>query len=204
MKKTLIIVDEQNDFCSKNGSLYVDGGKETVDEIFKFIFDHADELAEVVFTLDWHPLVENAYKEDNTTWPWHCTQHTEGAAIPDELLKACRAKNLPVKFFLKGNSTEDNHTEYGAFEACQGITADGKLILSNRVGDSTVIFESNTLVVCGLAGDYCVKNTIKNLLEYQNANDEPFDIEVFMKGIASIDGGEALNKFIEENKLKTV
>ena len=46
-----------------------------------------------------------------------------------------------------------------------------------------------------MRGDYCVLNTIKNL--------EPVwkDIQVYLPGIASIDDGTTLQKFMEENNI---
>ena len=63
------------------------------------------------------------------------------------------------------------------------------------------IIEANpesTFVVCGIAGDYCVKETIKNLI---NGEVTP---KVFFPGIASIDGGKALSDFVKENGLEKI
>ena len=59
-----------------------------------------------------------------------------------------------------------------------------------------------TLTVCGIAGDYCVKNTIDKLIH----NDCPVElnVRVMLDGIASIDDGTTINNYIEENNLKTV
>ena len=51
-------------------------------------------------------------------------------------------------------------------------------------------------LVCGIAGDYCVKETLKNLYEKS-----PNNIFVFEDGIASIDGGKALNEYVEEKHI---
>ena len=51
------------------------------------------------------------------------------------------------------------------------------------------------LVVCGIAGDYCVLETLKNILRLRP------DAEVFTAGVASIDGGTALEAYLSENNI---
>ena len=51
--------------------------------------------------------------------------------------------------------------------------------------------------VCGIAGDVCVLETLKGLCQIMS-NDH---ISVLTEFTASIDGGEKLNSFIEENNL---
>lgn len=52
--------------------------------------------------------------------------------------------------------------------------------------------------LCGIAGDYCVLNTLKDGVEVFGK--EMFN--VLMPYIASIDGGESLNKFVKDNNIK--
>ena len=59
--------------------------------------------------------------------------------------------------------------------------------------------DANTdFVVCGIAGDYCVKSTIENMIKGEIIP------KVFLNGIVSIDDGSILNDFIEENKLEVI
>jgi nicotinamidase-related amidase len=53
--------------------------------------------------------------------------------------------------------------------------------------------DATNVVVCGIAGDYCVLETTKNLV-----NSGKFNVELFLDGIASIDGGETINKYNNE------
>ena len=67
---------------------------------------------------------------------------------------------------------------------------------SNYELSSGAKITNNNIVVCGLAGDYCVKESIKNLLKHWK-----FNLEVLVNGIASIDNGDKLKEFIKENNL---
>jgi pyrazinamidase/nicotinamidase len=51
------------------------------------------------------------------------------------------------------------------------------------------------MVICGVAGDYCVLETLRNLLN------GGLSVDVFASGIASIDGGTKLNNFVREQNL---
>lgn len=206
-KKTLIIVDVQNDFINPAwGHLYVPNGEEVVQAIRDYINENVDDLREVIFTLDWHPNVDSVFTEPEVTWPKHCLQFSEGAAIPQELINTCVKNNLPMKFFLKGNDEviDPTHTEYGAFENMtdkQGIfNGVNYFKVNNRIGNSpTWISEDDELVVCGVAGDYCVMNTIKNLQKYKH---KKLNIVPYLEGIRSIDGGLKLQKFIQQELKK--
>jgi nicotinamidase-related amidase len=55
------------------------------------------------------------------------------------------------------------------------------------------------LVVCGIAGDYCVVETLKNNVKWFKDTNR---IKVYLDGVASIDGGTTLNKYINDNNIK--
>ena len=59
--------------------------------------------------------------------------------------------------------------------------------------------EISVVDTCGIAGDYCVLETIKDgLMEFPNT-----EFHVLKECVASIDGGDTLNKFIDENERVT-
>lgn len=53
-KSLLIIVDPQNDFVSPEGSLFVPGSEEMIENVCQFIANHGNELADIVVTQDSH------------------------------------------------------------------------------------------------------------------------------------------------------
>ena len=200
--KTLIVVDEQFGFANPNGGLYVKDGEIAVKNTVDFI-KKSEDIKEVIFTVDFHLYEDESYNEPEITWPWHCMGYSVDAGIINDLIFACRDKKIPVKVFVKGNVKP--HTEYGAFEKIGTYAhenGDLDIIVNNRVNNSLIHITTNDIIVCGIAGDYCVKNTIANLLKYNGP--VSMNIEVFKQGIASIDDGTILNEFIKANNLKVV
>jgi len=198
--ETLVIVDFQKDFSNPKGSLYVPGAENAEQAIINYINTNHKNISDVVFTVDWHSPNHCSFKDNGGEWPIHCVQFSEGAGISDELIKICMLYNLNIKVFKKGNV--DECEEYGAFEYIGTYhygEGDADIIVNNIANKNTLRFDTANIVVCGLAGDYCVKETIKNIMQYKG----PIGINIaaFKDGIASIDGGSTLNNFISENNL---
>jgi len=139
----LIVVDVQNDFC-EGGSLAVAGGAAVARRIADLLggdhrYDH------VVATRDHHvdPGDHFSHTPDyEESWPHHCVVGTDGAELHPHLLDADFAA-----IFDKGEYT-------AAYSGFEGQDADGTTLtdwLSAR-GVSQVD-------ICGLATDYCVKQT---------------------------------------------
>ena len=193
MKKILIVVDMQNDFCLESGSLYVKGATPALWNVEELIYKESFE--EVWFTVDWHEPNHISFRDNGGDWPVHCVQYSQGAAINDLLLTACRNNNLRYDVIEKGLFKE----EYGAFPDLKpNPNRKSHYTYSlDDIYDRADIYISNEseIVICGVAGDYCVLNTIKNLQPIWDR------LSVYLPGIASIDGGTTLQKFIKENKL---
>ena len=130
MKKTLLIVDLQNDF-SPGGSLAIDEGNKIVPVINGLI----DKMDLVIATQDWHPE-ESTHFED---WPVHCVAKTIGAELNPKL-----DEEKIDQIVLKGTGHDD--PGYSAFDATN-ISLEAYLKEQN-VG---------SLYVVGLATDYCVR-----------------------------------------------
>lgn len=159
--KTLVVVDVQYDFASPNGALYVKGGEKIADKVLEII----DQFDKVVFTMDFHPVNHCSFKENGGIWPVHCVAYTAGTALPMELLRAARSYEVA----LKGQSPE--REEYGGF-------ADGKPVAS--------ITEADEVVVCGIAGDYCVGETLRNIVKMRGSSE---GVKAYWDGTAFFDGG---------------
>ena len=189
---TLVIVDCQNDFIT--GTMTVKQGKNAVAEIKKFIGKHRDEIEKIIFTLDWHPYNHSSFKQYGGEWPRHCIQHTPGACIEPKLLKYVHSLEINYEVSLKGEIEEVE--QYGAFAEIELVQDN---LGSHYYFDSIVTANADTdFVVCGIAGDYCVKSTIENLI---NGGITP---KVFMPGIASIDGGRTISQYVKDNQLEKI
>lgn len=151
-KNVLVLVDYQNDFCCKDGSLYVPNSdgyvlSNVLSAIGSNKYDH------IIFTLDWHNKNDESFKE----WPIHCVQYSTGAAINQLILDVVINKGISYEIFLKG--TVIDHEEYGAFEN------GSEKFATNFEGTSKVEFDKDTkYYIAGLAGDYCVKQTYNNMI----------------------------------------
>lgn len=203
-KFSLVIVDMQYDFCNPNGSLYVNGSEKLVDKIDDFINDNKDNIYEVIFTLDWHPRYHNSFKECGGQWPSHCVNYSTGASVPTKLIDTCTKNEIHTQFIKKGYMEFD---EYGAFETCHTISFnDPEDVRPYYTFNGSYQWEENKIgtyndkfYVCGLCGDYCVKETIKNLRKNPN-----FEVVAIENLIESIDGGVSFNKYKTETNLKTL
>ena len=186
---TLVVVDCQYDFCNPAGALYVEGAEAAVNHILHFINTH-EGLAEVIFTVDWHQAKDASFIPQGGPWPPHCIAFAKGSQIDDRLVQACLDREIPYRVIRKGEVIETE--EYGAFQHIEKLP-DGSFRLSTMTDEVTCA--SHRMVICGVAGDYCVLETLQNLLN------GGLVVEVFARGIASIDDGSKLNSFVRERNL---
>ncbi|MDJ0924399.1 MAG: isochorismatase family protein [Acidimicrobiia bacterium] len=142
----LVVVDVQNDFADRNGSIYVTGGEEVVPAINAEIARARSAGAHVAYTADWHPQSTPHFAKDGGIWPVHCVGDTWGAQFHPNLIV-----DGPV--VRKGTGGEDGYSGFSVRDPESGhITATGLAEQLERWGVKTV-------AVCGLATDYCVKET---------------------------------------------
>lgn len=156
----LVVVDCQNDFC-EGGALPVIGGNKAVENIANFIKRNVKQIECIHFTMDFHPFNHCSFVENGGQWPKHCVDYTNGACLHPLLIDAVGfivdncGENLGIYFDPKG--TNPFKEQYGAYEP-----------LPNNVDGEYNIEEFNTgdeVIVCGIAGDYCVLETAKNLIK---------------------------------------
>lgn len=154
VKKALILVDLQNDFC-QGGHLAVPGG----DEVIPLANQVAPFFDLVVASQDWHPEDHASFAVNHPgfavgemteveglsqiLWPAHCIQNSPGAALHPVL-----NKQLIHKTVFKG--TDKKIDSYSAFfdNAHRRSTGLGDYLRAEGVTD---------VYILGLATDYCVK-----------------------------------------------
>jgi len=138
MKKALIIVDLQRDFCP-GGALPAAGGNGIVPVINKLM----QSFDLVIASKDWHPARTVHFDR----WPPHCIRGSEGAAFHPEL-NIGRIDEVA----LKGTGNSDDG--YSAFEA---TNLDLAYVLEKQ-GIAEVY-------VSGLTTEYCAKATALDALK---------------------------------------
>ena len=185
MKNILLIVDPQNDFIT--GTLAVQGAKEKMLKLADYIKDFNDDYDYIFVTLDTHPVEHCSFKENGGIWPIHCVVFTNGWNMPEYLADAFHGL---TSLFVYHKGDNRNKEEYSIFqnEMCGKVLTQQLQHFQNQDPDTYVD-------VCGIAGDYCVLETIKGLKDIIN----PEHISVLMDLVASIDGGEKLTEFLNNN-----
>ncbi len=142
IKRALLIVDVQHDFCP-GGALPAEDGDAVVPVLNRTIEKFQAAGYPVVASRDWHPEQSAHFQERGGPWPPHCIQGTTGAEFHKDL-------ELPadVVVITKGDDPDEDEG-YSAFE---GKTDDGKsLVETLHAEDIEEVF------VGGLATDYCVR-----------------------------------------------
>jgi len=141
----LIVVDVQNDFADPGGGLHVRGGEEVVQLVNDQVRAADDAGAAVFYTQDWHPKSTPHFQKDGGIWPVHCVAGSWGA----ELHPALDVRGPVVR---KGTTGDDGYSGFSERDPLTGEAHPTEL--AGMLADAV-----RRLVVVGLAGDYCVKET---------------------------------------------
>jgi nicotinamidase/pyrazinamidase len=196
MPEAVIVVDIQADFTEyRNGSLAVPGtGKEYIALVTKRTREYKERGLSIVATRDFHPQDHVSFftnhpgtqpfqkicvgHKDQVLWPPHCVQNSPGAELllPPDLIAAVVSKG-----------GEREQESYSAFRDDSGRDTGLKAILQELGAKSLILY--------GIATDYCVRSTTLHALE------EGFAVTVVLglcRGVTA-DGTQAA---VEELKAK--
>jgi nicotinamidase/pyrazinamidase len=142
----LIVVDMQNDFADPAGTLSVAGGEAVVPIVNAEIAEAKAQGALVVYTADWHPEHTPHFVTEGGIWPVHCVADTWGAAFHPDLV-------LDGPVVHKGVDGEDGYSGFTTRHPSTEATRPTELAALLRDAGIT------TIVITGLATDYCVLAT---------------------------------------------
>lgn len=155
----LAVVDMLYDFI--DGSLACHNAENAVKETLRFIDsqtkgqggeDHEIlDTFPILFIRDHHPADHSSFKENGGIWPSHCVAGTRGGDI-HENLKPYAKEELT---FDKG--CDRDVEQYSGFE---GVNTAGQ-----SLGEILELLDTTDVYVCGIATEYCVRNTCEDLLK---------------------------------------
>jgi len=148
-KAVLLVVDVQIDFCP-GGTLGVPGGDLIIPVINRYIRFFRQRGVPVIASRDWHPPVTSHFRGYGGIWPPHCIRESEGARFHPEL-------RLPPDTMVVSKGTAPDRDDYSTFQAA----TDGGLRLDDHLDAAGI----RSIYICGLATDYCVRETALDALK---------------------------------------
>lgn len=144
-----VVMDMLYDFI--DGSLACANAQNAVKKAVDYINDHPEQ--KVIYIMDHHPENHCSFKENGGIWPAHCVMQTRGGEVHDLFYGLIDEDNRPndANRFFKGINPKKE--EYSGFAS---HNRDG-LELTNAI--------SRNVVISGIATEYCVKETVIDLLK---------------------------------------
>lgn len=144
-RDALIVVDVQNDFCA-GGALAVANGDAIVPGINALV----PRFATCVYTRDWHPANHCSFSDNpqyvDKSWPPHCVAGTHGAEFHSNLDVSSDAIHVQKAT----NPAKEAYSDFDGTGLADTLHARG----------------IQRVFVCGLATDYCVKETALDAVKY--------------------------------------
>jgi len=162
MNTALIIVDCQYDFLPSfkhqpnwNGALAVPNGADVIDPLYHMLENGGkpnNYYDFVVASYDWHPKNHCSFVENGGIWPAHCVQNTMGAELEQTVM------DLADFYVAKGgNPDREAYSAFDGFVVLNGISP----TLDKFLDEHNI----NSVEICGLALDYCVRATALDAAE---------------------------------------
>jgi len=175
--RLLLIIDPQVDFIT--GTLPVPGAEQAMNALADYMGRHGRDYARIVVTADRHPMRHCSFRSEGGPWPAHCVADSVGAAIWPAVMDQLMATADKVTVLHKGENPDVE--EYS--------------ILKNHAGAAAIIETIETekieqVDICGLAGDVCVAETIR---DWPATVGPVAKLNILKEFSPSIDGGQTLN-----------
>lgn len=190
--RLLIIVDPQVDFTT--GSLATAKGPAAMDYLAKALNEGAwKNYSWIIVTQDAHPANHCSFVEQGGVFPPHCVQGTEGMNVYPDLQEVLTAimPNIPdIHFMQKGDLADKEE-----FSIFQNERSGAKL----RAVIEDEGFEG--IDVCGIATDYCVYETAKDLISFYPAK----QVRIVTNCLAAVDDNDTkLADLMHENGIEGI
>lgn len=188
--RMLLIVDPQIDFTT--GSLATAKGPEAMDYLAKCIENGIlENYTWVIITQDAHPGNHCSFQKEGGVFPPHCVQGTEGMNVHPSLQKALEDSRFGNYHYM----TKGDLVDREEFSVFQNAHSGEKL-------KSTIEYENfDGIDICGIATDYCVYETTKDLMEFYPAN----KIRIVTNCLAAVDDNDTkLADLMKKNKIQGI
>ena len=193
--RLLLIVDPQVDFTT--GSLATKNGPAAMDYLAEKLDEGAwKNYGWIIVTQDAHPANHCSFKEQGGAFPPHCVQGTEGMEVYPSLKTVLdnlmsNGSNVQVHFMTKGDLADKEE-----FSIFQNKHSGEKL---RRTIEEFEHFEG--IDICGIATDYCVYETAKDLIEFYPAK----QVRIVTNCLAAVDESDTkLAKLMKKKDIKGI
>ena len=174
----LIVVDMQKDFMP-GGALPVPKADEILPRVNRYVRTFEEHTRPIIFTRDWHPKNHLSFVSQGGLWPPHCVQNSEGAKFAEGLY-------MPKDFrFVISKGTSPDFDAYSGFEGT---------ILHDLLKERGI----RRVFVCGVATDYCVKNTALGALYLGYTT---FVLEDAIQGVLPTTTQEAVEEMMQKGAI---
>ena len=190
--RLLIIVDPQVDFTT--GSLATAKGPASMDYLAKALKEGAwKNYNWIIVTQDAHPTNHCSFVEQGGVFLPHCVQGTEGMNVYpalQDVLSSITANIPNIHYMQKGDLAEKE--EFSIFQNEQSGEKLRSVIEQEK-------FEG--IDVCGIATDYCVYETTKDLMAFYPAK----QIRIVTNCLAAVDDNDTkLADLMKENGIQGI
>lgn len=155
----LVVVDMLYDFI--DGSLACHNSDSAVAQTLKYIDSQTKgqggeeheilDTFPILFIRDHHPADHSSFKEQGGIWPSHCVAGTHGGEIHHDLQPYV---NEELTFDKGCDRTTEQYSGY------EGVNNAGQ-----SLGEVLELLDATDVYVCGIATEYCVRNTCEDLLK---------------------------------------
>lgn len=188
----LVVVDELYDFI--DGSLACINADNAVKETLRFIdantgAQDGDKDVEILdtfpilFVRDHHTADHSSFVGFGGTWPVHCVAGTHGGEIHKS---------------LQPYVVEELTFDKGCDRACEQYSGfDGRNSAGQSLGEILDLLDVKEVYVCGIATEFCVRNTCEDLLK------AGFKVKLLTKALAYV-SEEGHRKALEEMKAEGI
>ncbi len=177
--KVYVVVDMLYDFI--DGTMACQNAENAVNNTIENLQNKC--YSKIIYICDSHPSNHSSFKSNGGIWPSHCVTGSRGAEIHKAFYNLSKINYQPSKdnIFRKGENKDLE--QYSGFSA-----------KNNKGEELSSLLKSKNIVISGIASEYCVFETIKDLLSID------CKIELLESGLAYVDYNghlETLNKIKE-------